>query len=193
MSRKRGRALDPVKNEALLGRQPEHFSLFSVLVFFVWVFTNVFVLYCLDNHSEGIEAKIDENRHESEFFKKRKQKVFANAKPQVWRREDHPVQGQVKYSNFATRRVLFGDAEAKLGFLNYGFSGLATRNPESGDAKSAQTCFKPKISHFFKTQNLISLSAPRNPLTFLPSSKISSFNFFHNGKQGMFPNSISLV
>ncbi|KAJ9538031.1 hypothetical protein OSB04_030764 [Centaurea solstitialis] len=46
------------------------------------------------NHSEGIEAKIDENRHESEFFKRWIQKDFANAKPLVWRREVCPDQHQ---------------------------------------------------------------------------------------------------
>ncbi|KAJ9544348.1 hypothetical protein OSB04_024055 [Centaurea solstitialis] len=57
------------------------------------------------NHSEGIEAKIDENRHESEFFKRWKQKDFANAKPLVWRREVCPDQHQRQRTRSSTSSV----------------------------------------------------------------------------------------
>ncbi|KAJ9547041.1 hypothetical protein OSB04_019584 [Centaurea solstitialis] len=57
------------------------------------------------NHSEGIEAKIDENRHESEFFKRWKQKDFANAKPLVWRREVCPDQHQRQRTHSSTSSV----------------------------------------------------------------------------------------
>jgi len=136
MSRKWGRALDPVKNEALLGRQPERFSLFSFLVFFVCVFTNIFACYCLGNHSEGIETRFEQIRRGMRFLRNRKQKDFAFATFQVWRREISAVQYQVKISNFATRRGNLGDARFEI--RDFDFSdfrvwrretlGLATRS-----------------------------------------------------------------
>src|SRR5581483_6067035 len=116
------------------------------------------VCYCLGNHLEEIGTRFEQIRRGMKFLRNRKQKDFAIATFQVWRREINHLQYQVKISNFATRRVYLGDARFEIRVLIFGFLGLATRNPEFGDAKSNQTGFKPLFSTFSKHQTLTSLS-----------------------------------